>query len=171
MSSAVCPILTHFLVILPKPHKLRYHDIMAAHIESFAKTKVHRAGHLIVKGNEAAKAWFALSKSRLVVPDHFDYNGAAGGFQVDLLHGLPRDWGHTDQPVVLPVLNMLNMGMTTAFSRHQEHRLPQPFEDIIARPPLHQLASSLWCISSAPMDLYTSNLLKRSLNSDTFYYR
>lgn len=71
------------------PHKLCHHDIMAAHVESFAKMKVHRAGHLIVKGNEAKKAQFALSKSMLIVPNHIDYHGAAGGFQVDLLHGLP----------------------------------------------------------------------------------
>lgn len=64
---------------------------MAAHVESFAKMKVHRAGCLNVKGNEAAKARFALSKSMLVVPNHLDYHRAAGGFQVDLLHGLPRD--------------------------------------------------------------------------------
>lgn len=64
---------------------------MAVHIESFAKMKVHTAVHLTVKGNEAAKAQFALSKSMLVVPNHLDYQWAAGGFQVDLLHGLPRD--------------------------------------------------------------------------------
>lgn len=63
---------------------------MAANVESFAKRKVHRTGHLIVKGNEAAKA-FAFSKSMLVVPNHLDYHRAASGFQVDLLHGLPRD--------------------------------------------------------------------------------
>lgn len=53
--------------------------------------KVHTAVHLTVKGNEAAKSQFALSKSMLVVPNHLDYQGAAGGFQGDLLHGLPRD--------------------------------------------------------------------------------
>lgn len=54
---------------------------MAAHTETFAKMKVHRDGHLIVKGNEAAKSQYALSKSMLVVPNHLDYHGAAGGFQ------------------------------------------------------------------------------------------
>jgi len=62
----------------------------------------------------------------LVVANHLDYHEAAGGFQINLLHGHPRDLGYTDQPVVLPVLNM---GMTTAFSRHQERGLPQLFED------------------------------------------
>ena len=104
------------------PHKLRYHDTMAAHLESFAKMKVHRAGRLTVKGNEAAKAQFALTKSMLVVPNHLDYHGTAGGFQVDLLHGLPRDWGYTDQPVVLPVLNMgTTSGTSTATSFWRYH--------------------------------------------------
>lgn len=105
------------LPIQTTPQKLCYHGIMAAHVESFAKMKIHRADQLIAKGNEAAEAPFAPSKSMLVVPNSLDYHGPAGGFQVDLVHGLPRDWGYTDPPVVLSVLNM---GMATTFFQASE---------------------------------------------------
>lgn len=66
---------------------------------------IHLAGHLIVGGNKAGEALFALSKSTLAVSNHLDNCEVACGIQAGLHHGLPGDGGYTDQYVLQTLLS------------------------------------------------------------------
>lgn len=122
---------------------------------------IHLAGYLIVGGNEAGEALFALSKSTLAVSDHLDYCEAACGIQADLYHCLPEDWGYADQSVVQILLSACpdyghynclfpGIGKLNWLPQTSWHNwLPQTS----SQGQLHQLISSLWCLSPGSTDL------------------